>query len=445
MLIALLILNIVVLILVFLNYRKPSSTADNAKDIEEKFRELKEINSQSERNFRAEIADNFRGNREELSKNFSYLKEDLLKRNDEQATRQTDKFIDFERRIKDLSQSNEERIDKLKESIKQELSEFNNQVDRNLNNLKDENNKHLQKMQETVDEKLQKTLESRIAKAFSTVSERLEEVHKGLGEMKQLANDVDGLNKVLSNVKLKGVLGEYQLEQILEQILAPSLYEKNAQTKENTQQRVEFVVKLPGEGDDKVLLPIDSKFPSDSYRRLVIAFEENNEAEAIAARKELQLAVRKYAKDINEKYINPGVTTDFAIMFLPFEGMYAEVLRDPGLFHEIQNKYKVNLTGPTTLAAFLNSMQMGFRTLAIQERSSEVWKILGAVKHEFSKFGEVLETTLSQLERAKNNINDLVGVRTRQMHRKLKDVSEYQTDTEKLLYESNDIDSEEEL
>ncbi|MFN3195795.1 MAG: DNA recombination protein RmuC [Chlorobiota bacterium] len=445
MLIALLILNILVLILVFLNYRKPNSTADNANDIEEKFRELKEINSQSERNFRAEIADNFRGNREELSKNFSNLKEDLLKRNDEQATRQTDKFIDFERRIKDLSQSNEERIEKLKESIKQELSEFNTQVDKNLNNLRDENNKHLQKMQETVDEKLQKTLESRIAKAFSTVSERLEEVHKGLGEMKQLANDVDGLNKVLSNVKLKGVLGEYQLEQILEQILAPSLYEKNAQTKENTQQRVEFVVKLPGEGDDKVLLPIDSKFPSDSYRRLVVAFEENNEAEAIAARKELQLAVRKYAKDINEKYINPGVTTDFAIMFLPFEGMYAEVLRDPGLFHEIQNKYKVNLTGPTTLAAFLNSMQMGFRTLAIQERSSEVWKILGAVKHEFGKFGEVLDTTLTQLERAKNNINDLVGVRTRQMHRKLKDVSEYQTDTDKLLYESNDIDSEEEL
>jgi DNA recombination protein RmuC len=445
MLIVLLIINIIIVILVFLNFRKPSGTNANTDDIDDKFKHLREFQSESERNLRAEIADNFRGNREELSKNFSSLKEDLLKRNEEQSTRQNDKFIDFERRIKDLSQSNEERIEKLKDSIKQELTEFNNQVDKNLTTLKEENNKHLQKMQETVDEKLQKTLESRIAQAFSTVSERLEEVHKGLGEMKQLANDVDGLNKVLSNVKLKGVLGEYQLEQILEQVLAPALYEKNAQTKENTQQRVEFVVKLPGDGEEKVLLPIDSKFPSDSYRRLVLAFEENKEAEAIAARKELHSAVRKYAKDINDKYINPGVTTDFAIMFLPFEGMYAEVLRDTELFHEIQTKYKVNLTGPTTLAAFLNSMQMGFRTLAIQERSSEVWKILGAVKHEFSKFGDVLDTTLSQLERAKNNINELVGVRTRQMHKKLKNVSEYQTDTEKLLYETNDIDSEEEL
>ena len=445
MLIVLLIINIIIVILVFLNFRKPSGTNANTDDIDDKFKHLREFQSESERNLRGEIADNFRGNREELSKNFSSLKEDLLKRNEEQSTRQNDKFIDFERRIKDLSQSNEERIEKLKDSIKQELTEFNNQVDKNLTTLKEENNKHLQKMQETVDEKLQKTLESRIAQAFSTVSERLEEVHKGLGEMKQLANDVDGLNKVLSNVKLKGVLGEYQLEQILEQVLAPALYEKNAQTKENTQQRVEFVVKLPGDGEEKVLLPIDSKFPSDSYRRLVLAFEENKEAEAIAARKELHSAVRKYAKDINDKYINPGVTTDFAIMFLPFEGMYAEVLRDTELFHEIQTKYKVNLTGPTTLAAFLNSMQMGFRTLAIQERSSEVWKILGAVKHEFSKFGDVLDTTLSQLERAKNNINELVGVRTRQMHKKLKNVSEYQTDTEKLLYETNDIDSEEEL
>lgn len=443
MLIALLILNIVVLILVFLNYRKPTSAVDNAADIEEKFKRLQEFQSESERNLRAEIADNFRGNREELSKNFSNLKDDLLKRNEEQSTRQTDKFIDFERRIKDLSQSNEERIDKLKESIKQELIEFNNQVDKNLNTLKEENNKHLQKMQETVDEKLQKTLETRIAQAFSTVSERLEEVHKGLGEMKQLANDVDGLNKILSNVKLKGVLGEYQLEQILEQVLAPALYEKNAQTKENTRERVEFAVLLPGDDDGKVMLPIDSKFPSDSYRRLVLAFEESNETAAANARKDLYAAVKTYAKDINNKYINPGVTTDFAIMFLPFEGMYAEVLRDPTLFHEIQTKYKVNITGPTTLAAFLNSLQMGFRTLAIQERSSEVWEILGAVKVEFDKFGDVLDTTLNQLENAKNNINDLVGVRTRQMHRKLKKVSEYQMDAGKLLYDNADTMEEE--
>jgi len=439
MLIALLILNVIVLILVFLNYRKPT----NAADIEEKFKRLQEFQSESERNLRAEIADNFRGNREELSKNFSNLKDDLLKRNEEQSTRQTDKFIDFERRIKDLSQANEERIDKLKESIKQELTEFNNQVDKNLNNLKEENNKHLQKMQETVDEKLQKTLETRIAQAFSTVSERLEEVHKGLGEMKQLANDVDGLNKILSNVKLKGVLGEYQLEQILEQVLAPALYEKNAQTKENTRERVEFAVLLPGDDDGKVMLPIDSKFPSDSYRRLVLAFEESNETAAANARKDLYAAVKTYAKDINNKYINPGVTTDFAIMFLPFEGMYAEVLRDPTLFHEIQTKYKVNITGPTTLAAFLNSLQMGFRTLAIQERSSEVWEILGAVKVEFDKFGDVLDTTLNQLENAKNNINDLVGVRTRQMHRKLKKVSEYQMDAGKLLYDNADMLEEE--
>jgi DNA recombination protein RmuC len=269
------------------------------------------------------------------------------------------------------------------------------------------------------------------------VSDRLEEVHKGLGEMKKLAGDVDGLNKVLNNVKLRGVMGEFQLEQILEQILGPTLYTKNAQTKPNTTERVEFAVLLPGDDNGKVMLPIDSKFPSDSYSRLIAAFDSNDFVEAEIQRKELYKSVKKFAKDISDKYINPGTTTDFAIMFVPMEGLYAEILRDPALFHEIQSLYRVNITGPTTLAAFLSSLQMGFRTLAIQERSSEVWQVLSEVKKEFSTFGDVLEKALNQLDTAKNSIKTLVGVRSRQMQKKLEKVVSYQSEPTKLLEDNS--------
>lgn len=242
--IILLIVNILVLIIVFIHFRKSNENKEETVDIDSRLVEIKEAQTIANKETREEQSQNFRQNREELANNFSVLKEEMLKRNSEQFVQQNDKFIDFERRIRELSGSNEQRIDKLAETIKSEIAEFNKQVDKNLSTLNEENTKQLVKMQETVDEKLQKTLENRISQAFSTVSERLEEVHKGLGEMKKLANDVDGLNKVLNNVKLRGVMGEFQLEQILEQILGPTLYTKNAQTKPNTNERVEFAVLL---------------------------------------------------------------------------------------------------------------------------------------------------------------------------------------------------------
>ena len=436
--IILLIINLIVLVIVFLMFQKSKNKENETIDIDSRLVEIKEAQSVATKESREEQSSNFRQNREELTNNFSILKEELIKRNSEQSKHQSDKFFDFERKISDLSKTNEERIDKLAETIKTEISDFNKQVDKNLNTLNEENTKQLMKMQETVDEKLQKTLENRISQAFSTVSDRLEEVHKGLGEMKKLAGDVDGLNKVLNNVKLRGVLGEFQLEQILEQILGPTLYIKNAQTKPNTNERVEFAVLLPGDENGKVMLPIDSKFPSDSYARLIAAFDSNDFVEAELQRKELYKSVKKFAKDISDKYINPGTTTDFAIMFVPMEGLYAEILRDPALFHEIQTQYRVNITGPTTLAAFLNSLQMGFRTLAIQERSSEVWQVLSEVKKEFSMFGDVLDKALSQLDTAKNSIKKLVGVRSRQMQKKLEKVVSYQSEPTKLLDDSSD-------
>ena len=434
--IILLIVNILVLIIVFIHFRKSNENKEETVDIDSRLVEIKEAQTIANKETREEQSQNFRQNREELANNFSVLKEEMLKRNSEQFVQQNDKFIDFERRIRELSGSNEQRIDKLAETIKSEIAEFNKQVDKNLSTLNEENTKQLVKMQETVDEKLQKTLENRISQAFSTVSERLEEVHKGLGEMKKLANDVDGLNKVLNNVKLRGVMGEFQLEQILEQILGPTLYTKNAQTKPNTNERVEFAVLLPGDENGEVLLPIDSKFPSDSYSRLIAAFDNNDFVEAELQRKELYKSVKKFAKDISDKYINPGTTTDFAIMFVPMEGLYAEILRDPALFHEIQTQFRVNITGPTTLAAFLSSLQMGFRTLAIQKRSSEVWQVLSEVKKEFSTFGDVLDRALNQLDTAKNSIKTLVGVRSRQMQKKKKKVVSYQTEPTKSLEES---------
>lgn len=434
--IILLIVNILVLIIVFIHFRKSNENKEETVDIDSRLVEIKEVQTIANKETREEQSQNFRQNREELANNFSVLKEEMLKRNSEQFVQQNDKFIDFERRIRELSGSNEQRIDKLAETIKSEIAEFNKQVDKNLSTLNEENTKQLVKMQETVDEKLQKTLENRISQAFSTVSERLEEVHKGLGEMKKLANDVDGLNKVLNNVKLRGVMGEFQLEQILEQILGPTLYTKNAQTKPNTNERVEFAVLLPGDENGEVLLPIDSKFPSDSYSRLIAAFDNNDFVEAELQRKELYKSVKKFAKDISDKYINPGTTTDFAIMFVPMEGLYAEILRDPALFHEIQTQFRVNITGPTTLAAFLSSLQMGFRTLAIQKRSSEVWQVLSEVKKEFSTFGDVLDRALNQLDTAKNSIKTLVGVRSRQMQKKLEKVVSYQTEPTKSLEES---------
>ena len=283
------------------------------------------------------------------------------------------------------------------------------------------------------------------------MSERLELVHKGLGEMQTIATGVGDLKKVLSNVKTRGVLGEYQLENILEQLLTSDQYSKNVATKKGSQANVEFAVKLPGKDiDEEIWMPIDSKFPIENYNRLLDAFEEGDKSDIETATKALLKTIESFAKDISEKYIDPPHTTDFAIMFLPVEGLYAEVLRHPGLFEILQRKYRITVTGPTTLSALLNSLQMGFRTLAVQKRSSEVWKTLEAVKTEFSRFSSQLAKVDKQLSSASKSLYDLRNTRTSVMNRKLKDIATLDTvEASKILElpneEEEDIDDLEDL
>lgn len=280
----------------------------------------------------------------------------------------------------------------------------------------------LEHMRRTVDEKLHATLEKRLSESFKQVSERLELVHKGLGEMQTLAAGVGDLKRVLSNVRTRGVFGETQLAALLEQVMAPEQYEKNVATRPGSAARVEFAIKLPGrDGDSPVLLPIDAKFPQEDYQRLLAAQEAGDVLGAESAGKALEARVKAEARSIAEKYVEPPHTTEFALLYLPFEGLFAEVLRRPGLFDAVQRQWRVTVCGPTNLLAYLNSLQMGFRTLAIQQRSSEVWKVLGTVKAEFGRFAEVLANTKRQLQTVANTI-DQAEVRTRQIERKLKDV-----------------------
>ena len=295
-------------------------------------------------------------------------------------------------------------------------------VEQQLGRMQQDNAAKLEQMRQTVDEKLHATLEKRLSESFRQVSERLELVHKGLGEMQTLASGVGDLKRVLSNVKTRGVFGEAQLAALLEQVMAPEQYEKNVATRPGSRDRVEFAIKLPGrDGDSPVLLPIDAKFPQEDYQRLQAAQEAGDVAAAELAGKALEARVKLEARSIAEKYVAPPHTTDFALLYLPFEGLFAEVLRRPGLFDQIQRDWRVTICGPTNLLAYLNSLQMGFRTLAIQQRSSEVWKVLGTVKSEFGRFAEVLANTKRQLQTVANTI-DQAEVRTRQIERKLKDV-----------------------
>lgn len=325
-------------------------------------------------------------------------------------------------------------LDRLKGELKNELQQLlaSNQktmgdlqksVEEKFTAMQKSNEERLEKMRQTVDEKLQGTLEKRLGESFRTVSEQLEKVHSGLGEMKNLATDVGGLKRVLSNVKARGVLGEIQLENILEQILAKGQYDKNVQVKSDSAERVEYAVILPGSDSNKVVLPIDAKFPRESYERLLNAFDKGDVAEIEEEKKKLLSAVKKSAKDIHDKYINPPTTTDFALLFLPIEGLYAEVLRYPDIMEELQRQYHVILSGPTTLIAILNSFRMGFKTMAIEQRASEVWQILEAVKTEFQKFGGVLDKVKKQLATATKTIDE-TSTRTRVMERKLKQVEQ---------------------
>lgn len=303
--------------------------------------------------------------------------------------------------------------------------------------------KKLEIIRESVEEKLQKTLHERLGQSFETVGKQLQAVQEGLGEMKTLANDVGGLKKVLGNVKMRGSLGEVQLSMLLEQILAPDQYEANVKTKKRSDELVEFAIKLPGkeEGLDQVWLPIDAKFPKDHYEQLQLAHDTGDLAFIEKAQKALEGAIKSMAKDISEKYIDPPHTTDFAIMFLPFEGIYAEVVRKASLLEDLQRNYKVIITGPTTLAAILNSLQMGFRTLAIQKRSAEVWKVLGAVKTEFEKFGGLIEKVQSNIPTGLDDLDKLVGTRSRMIKSKLKSI-EALSDQEAQIYLPDSVTTE---
>ena len=307
-------------------------------------------------------------------------------------------------------------------SINENLESIRRAMVTQLGGIREENNRQLEQMRQTVDEKLQKTLNDRITQSFQLVNERLEQVYEGLGEMKTLAGGVGDLKKVLSNVKTRGILGEVQLGAILEQILAPEQYAANVKTRPNSTHFVEYAVKLPGTDEGTVWLPIDAKFPVDAYAQLLEAYETGDPDAVKAAGNVFEQRIKAFARDIRDKYVAPPHTTDFGIMFLPIEGLYAEVVRR-GMIEALQKEYHVNIAGPTTMAALLNSLQMGFRTLAIQKRSGEVWNLLGAVKTEFDKFGTVVEAAQQRLEQAGNELDKLVGVRTRQIQRRLAQVT----------------------
>jgi len=360
-------------------------------------------------------------------------------------------YDQLERNRTELSKTSKENREELIKTLNQfeekfgkNIKDIRETVNNQLKDIREDNTKQLDKMRNTVDEKLQKTLEKRIGESFKQVSERLEEVHKGLGEMQTIATGVGDLKKVLSNVKTRGVFGEYQLGNILEQLLTPDQYSQNVATKPESQGHVEYAVKLPGKGSDEVVwLPIDSKFPIEPYNVLVDKYESANKEEIEVARTALIRSIDVFAKEISTKYISPPNTTDFAIMFLPVEGLFAEVLRHPGLMETLRQKYKITLTGPTTLSALLNSLQMGFKTLVVQKRSSEVWNILSAVKAEFSKFGTQLSKVDKQLQTASKSLGDLRHTRTRAMDRKMQNIEVLDNPKEENILEIPDAPEEE--
>jgi len=338
------------------------------------------------------------------------------------------------RALKRFADTLQQTLGNLTESNAQRMLEVRNTLETRIRDLQGDNAKRLEEMRQTVDEKLHATLETRLTESFRQVSERLEKVHQGLGEMQQLAIGVGDLKRVLTNVKTRGTWGEVQLEMLLEQVLTVDQYAKNVETVAGSNARVEFAIKLPGvvDGGAPVWLPIDAKFPKEQYERLLAAADIADLEGVTRAGAELERAVRGEARTICDKYVSPPQTTDFAILFLPTEGLYAEVMRRPGLADDLQRTLRVSIAGPSTLAALLNSLQMGFRTLALEKRSSEVWQVLGAVKTEFTKFGDVLAATKTTLERAAKNIEN-AEVRSRQMARKLKSVEALPSEAAQLM------------
>ena len=368
----------------------------------------------NEAELRREIREEMRRSRQEMSETVQLsvrqMGEMIAQNQRESTENQSRRLAELNRQLASTSMGIEQRLENIRISMEKKITM-----------MTDENNRQLSEMRNTVDAKLQKTLEDRIGRSFRQVSDTLEQVTRGLGQMQTLAAGVGDLKKVLSNVKTRGIVGEIQLGAILAQILSPEQYDENVAVKGGSE-RVEFAVKFPGEGDRPVYLPIDSKFPADAYTRLLDAYDTGDRQLIKAATDGLRNAVLKAAKDIRTKYISPPYTTEFAIMFLPFEGLYAEVLR-LGLVDTLQRDYRINIAGPTTMAAMLNSFQMGFRSLALQKQSGEVWDTLAKVRTEFDKFGDVLVKTQTKMEQAQKDLEKLVGVRTRGIQRALKGVA----------------------
>ena len=364
---------------------------------------------------REELSKNLQENRNELTRSFERLNETLLKK-------AKDDREELRTALKDFQASFAKNVETFNTLQKEKFDQMKSKQDEMIKTTE----LRLERMRETVDEKLHKTLEERLGKSFEMVTKQLLVVQKGLGEMQNIASGVGDLKKVLSNVKIRGVLGEIQLGNILEEIMAPDQYETNVKTKKGSDSIVEFAIKLPGKGksDKPVFLPIDAKFPQEDYVRLQNAYETGDSVAVELSIKSLLQSVKKFAKDISAKYIDPPHTTDFGIMFLPIEGLFAEVVRQPDMIASLQREYKIVVTGPTTLAEMLNSLQMGFKTLAIQKRSSEVWNVLAAVKKEFNTFGGVLEKAQKKINEANQEIETLVGTRTRMMQSKLKNVEQ---------------------
>jgi len=416
---AMVMLLAVLVLLIILVRRKPEAAVAKLQNalwgIENKQDRLENVVKDEITRNREETRDSAGRAREELSRTLRSSGESLQQRLVENIRMQKDQLDSFSRQLVAMARLNEHKIEGMRQTMEAQLRA-----------LQEDNTRKLEQMRATVDEKLQSTLERRLGESFKQVSERLEQVHKGLGEMHSLATGVGDLKKVLTNVKTRGTWGEISLSHILEQILTRDQYETNVATKKNSNDRVEFAVKLPGPDpatEQVVWLPIDAKFPQEDYQRLVDAQEAADKELAEKSIKSLETRIKLEAKNIRDKYIDPPHTTDFAIMFLPVEGLYAEVLRRPGLCDTLQREYRILVTGPTILAALLNSLQMGFRTLAIEKRSSEVWELLGVVKTEFGQFGDVLAQTKKKLQEASNTI-DRAEVRTRAIQRKLRKVQE---------------------
>lgn len=358
-------------------------------------------------------------NTDELqSKKISDMDKNITEKQEIMSKALANSMTQLETRLKTLETVNEQKLENMRDTMEKRLSA-----------IREDSNKSLEDMRKTVDEKLQKTLEEKMNRSFGIISERLEQVYKGLGEMQSLANGVGDLKKVLSNVKTRGILGEIQLGAILEEILTHEQYDVNVATIPGSKNVVEYAVKMPASDDSFVYLPIDSKFPGDTYAALQDAYESGDPELVKAASAALSARIKACAKDIHEKYVEVPYTTEFAIMFLPFEGLYAEVVKS-GMVETLQREYRINVAGPSTMAALLNSLQMGFRAVAIQKRSYEAWKVLSAVKSEFDNFAKVLENTQNRINQANKELDKLVGVRTRAIQRKLRDVQKLESEEE---------------